>query len=379
MHRIPPWPQWTPKELRGIYALLFLLLCSLIILKGGIMSWSLGLDTFSAAELDSLRCVYFQKELLKWETKQERLKRLGMIDPMKMNANQAEVLNMPSRAWNSLKSYRKAGGAIYSEVQLQKLYGMDSAWLARHRHRFQFSQQSDSEEEGSFTRQKRKIQNLKPFNPNKVVYEDLVAMGLPDFQARSILRQREFSKGFKSKSDFSQLYGFDSTELEELKTYLLLPDKDPALGPWDINTVDSLRLEGLPGIGSWLAAEVPRFREALGGFHSVEQLKDIYGVDSAQFEKIKDYFFCADGAKLRFMQINSLGKQELMSHPYIDYKLAKNMVNFRERIRLFHSAEDLSKLRLVDEALFRKLAPYLKTDSIRLGNDDGYLSKESKE
>lgn len=378
MHRIPPWPQWTPKELRGIYALLFLLFSSLIFLKGG-MSWFSGSDTFSAAELDSLRSIYFQKELLKWETKQEKLKRLGMIDPMKMNANQAEVLNMPSRAWNSLKSYRKAGGTIYSEVQLQKLYGMDSAWLARHRHRFQFSQPSQIEAKGNFKWKEHNLKNLKPFNPNEVAFEDLVAMGLPAFQARSIIRQREFSEGFRSKTDFNQLYGFDSTELVELKTYLLLPDKDPALGPWDINTVDSLRLEGLPGIGSWLAAELPRFREALGGFHSVEQLNDIYGVDSARFEKIKGYFFCVDGAKLRFIQINSLGRHELMSHPYIDYKLAKNVVNFRERIRLFHSAEDLIKLGLVDEALFRKLAPYLKTDSIRLGDDDGYLSKESKE
>jgi DNA uptake protein ComE-like DNA-binding protein len=43
----------------------------------------------------------------------------------------------------------------------------------------------------------------------------------------------------------------------------------------DINSADTSAFIALPGIGSKLAARIVNFRDKLGGFYSIEQVKNI--------------------------------------------------------------------------------------------------------
>jgi len=51
----------------------------------------------------------------------------------------------------------------------------------------------------------------------------------------------------------------------------------------DINTSDSSALVTLPGIGPVLSMRIIRYRNLLGGFWSVNQLKEIYGLPEETF------------------------------------------------------------------------------------------------
>ena len=53
---------------------------------------------------------------------------------------------------------------------------------------------------------------------------------------------------------------------------------------------------------------------------------------------------------------------EMKAHPYIRYKLANAIVQYRSQHGHFTQAADIKKIMFVDDALFNKLAPYLTVD-----------------
>ena len=59
-------------------------------------------------------------------------------------------------------------------------------------------------------------------------------------------------------------------------------------GKININTADNDQLETLPGIGPQTAKGITEYRQAHGGFKSVEELKQVKGIGDKKFDAIKD-------------------------------------------------------------------------------------------
>ena len=57
----------------------------------------------------------------------------------------------------------------------------------------------------------------------------------------------------------------------------------------DINKVNALELERLPGVGPALAEEIVRYRETAGGFKTPEELKKVKGIGDRKFDDIKEF------------------------------------------------------------------------------------------
>jgi competence protein ComEA len=58
-------------------------------------------------------------------------------------------------------------------------------------------------------------------------------------------------------------------------------------GPIDLNGATVEQLDGLPGIGPVMAAAIIAWRDANGGFASVDQLGDVDGIGPARLEKLR--------------------------------------------------------------------------------------------
>lgn len=127
---------------------------------------------------------------------------------------------------------------------------------------------------------------------------------------------------------------------------------------YNLNSVDSVFLESLPRIGPVLAGRICRFREALGGFHSVNQLQEVWGIYPDQLESISAWFYVHSG-DVKLVCVNTDSWHTMMRHPYIRGEGARLI----ERFRKHHPLADLSDLRgaiLVNDSLFRKWEPYLR-------------------
>lgn len=126
----------------------------------------------------------------------------------------------------------------------------------------------------------------------------------------------------------------------------------------EINGADSLILQVLPGIGPAFASRIVRFRERLGGFCEKEQLMEVYGLDSARYERLKDYVR-VDTSLVRRIRINEVDAERLGRHPLVGYKLGNLIVRYRDHHGPFSNEGELKKLGVLDEETIEKLRPYL--------------------
>lgn len=127
----------------------------------------------------------------------------------------------------------------------------------------------------------------------------------------------------------------------------------------DLNTADSTSLEGLPGIGEKLSARFIKYRERLGGYISVDQLKEVYGLTDSNFLKFRSRLKIENGYKPIKIQINKATYQELRRHPYISHLFAKSVLAYIKMHESINSIEELSKIGSLDEHQVKKIAPYI--------------------
>jgi competence ComEA-like helix-hairpin-helix protein len=129
----------------------------------------------------------------------------------------------------------------------------------------------------------------------------------------------------------------------------------------DINAADTSEFIALPCIGPTLAQRIVKFRENLGGFISVEQLLEVYGIKDSVFQILKPQLICSNA--IQFIAINKADFNAINRHPYISYQEAKAIVKYREQHGLFKTPEDLLNLANLDEAWLQKILPYLNFET----------------
>ena len=129
----------------------------------------------------------------------------------------------------------------------------------------------------------------------------------------------------------------------------------------NINTADSLEFRKLKGIGEVFSSRIVRYRNWLGGFYGKEQLLEVYGIDSILYQLILPHLKVSIN-DLRKINVNTCSKKDLSSHPYISYKLAKQIVKYREHHGAYTSLDELKRFPLIEEHLFRSIAYYLELE-----------------
>jgi competence ComEA-like helix-hairpin-helix protein len=132
------------------------------------------------------------------------------------------------------------------------------------------------------------------------------------------------------------------------------------LSPININEADTSAFISLPGIGSRLADRIIRFREKLGGFYSIDQIAEVYGLADSVFQKIKPLLQLGPFT-INKIDINTATLEELKAHPYIKYAIANSIVQYRCQHGTFSTMEDLKKIVLITAEVYRKISAYLTT------------------
>lgn len=125
----------------------------------------------------------------------------------------------------------------------------------------------------------------------------------------------------------------------------------------DLNIADTTLLKQLPGIGGAYAKWIVNYREKLGGFCKTEQLLEVYRMDTARYDAIKDFVKIDSTFVPNKLRINSDAFKILLKHPYLEYDDVKKIVNHREQKGLITSWEQLVKV--VGDRINPKLKYYV--------------------
>lgn len=216
--------------------------------------------------------------------------------------------------------------------------------------------------------------NLSSFDPNTASFERFLELGLNSGQARSIVKYRSSGGTFQNKKDFKKLYVIDETDYHRLSPYIQIAKKhqpDKALldkGPRNeikkeqkpvaLNQCDSSDLVELKGIGPVFASRIIKYRALLGGYVNVNQLLDVYGMDSSRLNPLVN-LMTLDSASLKMLNLNHSSFGALIRHPYLSKHEVKAILHYRKIQGRFGSANELVKNNILSQDQYQKIAPYL--------------------
>ncbi len=217
-----------------------------------------------------------------------------------------------------------------------------------------------------------------PFNPNTADSATLIKVGLKSWQVKNLLAYRRAGGRWKDADDFKRLYGLSEEEYQRLRPYIQIPppvkdvyftEKDRArqdslrqlrpekfaeLTVLDLNTVDTLTLRKIPGIGVGYSRAIVSYRQRLGGFVSVAQLKDIEGLP----ERIEEWFTVDENAEVNRISINKSDFKTLVRHPYLSYEQVKVITTHIRKYGQLRSWKDLQLYPEFTPQDFERLTPY---------------------
>jgi len=219
--------------------------------------------------------------------------------------------------------------------------------------------------------------HLSPFDPNTTDSAGFVKLGLKPYIASNILRYRSKSGKFRSTADFAKVYGIQPEKMKELEPYIRidaakLAHNDSLRRPSfkadklsanedvkvEINSADTALLRHVKGIGKVFANRIVAYRNSCGGYLSVDQLKEVYGMTQEDFERIAP-FCVVNKALVKKIRVNTASVDLLNHHPYINFYQAKAIYELRRKKGKLQKIEELSFLSEFTNKDLEKIAPYL--------------------
>ncbi|MGB3869313.1 MAG: helix-hairpin-helix domain-containing protein [Flavobacteriales bacterium] len=233
---------------------------------------------------------------------------------------------------------------------------------------------------------------LFKFDPNGLPVERWVDLGLSEKQAAALHRYEERGGMFRTKRDLAKMRVVDPHLFAQWEPYIQLPDSLPRkqrttyagqsqwtrdTGRWatgdgpryaererdlpvEINGADSAALVAVRGIGPAFARSIIKYRDRLGGFASLDQLSEVYILkDKPEAVEMLREKLIVDPSLVKRIPLNTCTVDELGPHPYINWKVAKALIAYRDLHGPFADMAAISNCILMTDSIQVRLAPYL--------------------
>lgn len=259
----------------------------------------------------------------------------------------------------------------------------------------------------TYAERERKVETFA-FDPNTADSTALLRLGLSPWQVRAIYRYRAKCGRYHEPEDFMNVPHLTNEQWQRLRPYIRIDERFRYVEPhrrsriskeegkkggeWkennavgllasqdstkespsspgeafvrglklsagqtvDISTADTAQLKLIPGIASRRAARIVAYRQALGGFVSVEQAMEACEMPDSVLK-----YMTLTPAEVRKVSVNKLSVRQLMRHPYLSFYQAKAIVEHRQDKGELRSLDELSGLDAFRPSDIDRLRPYL--------------------
>jgi competence protein ComEA len=163
--------------------------------------------------------------------------------------------------------------------------------------------------------EKKSTLHLFYFDPNTLEEAGWKKLGLNDKTIHTVITYRNKGGSFKRAEDIRKIYGLKKEDADALIPYVQIKSQSELstnqtqvqeqkksdvtilsskYKKIDINAATAEDFKSLPGIGDVLSNRIVKFRNAMHGFKSVEDIKKTYGLPDSTYQLILPYLTIND-------------------------------------------------------------------------------------
>ncbi|MEP5254835.1 MAG: helix-hairpin-helix domain-containing protein [Winogradskyella arenosi] len=217
---------------------------------------------------------------------------------------------------------------------------------------------------------KVEIENNKPkiypFNPNYITDYKGYALGMATEEIDRLHKFRATDRWVNSAQEFQKVTLVSDSLLATMAPYFKFPDwvnttkaktqkdkpsyltsKTPKTygQKIDLNMATQAQLEKVYGVGKKRSERILKYRNKYdGGFVSDIELSEVWGLTDEVITQILQHFTVKTPRPITVIYLNTAGRDQLVTVPYIDYEVAFNIIEERTLRDGFNSLEDLLRV-----------------------------------
>lgn len=292
------------------------------------------------------------------------------FDPNTASKEDFMKMGLCIKTINGIISFRDKGWKFYKPDDLEKVYEITPEEFAAIKDYIIIEATSNRRINNFYDKKNTPATQLFQFDPNLATKEEFVKLGFKPWQADNMIKFREKGGVFKTADDISKIYGLDKGFVEKIKPYAIISEEFENLAPakvydpnliLDLNTATETDFQKLNGIGPSYAKRIVEYRNRLGGFINLVQLKEVYGMTDELYSSIYGNLTITVNNTEK-ININTAEYFDLVSHPYISKENAKNILNYRNFAGKIKSTDELLKQKAVDKEFYDKILPYISIE-----------------
>lgn len=272
--------------------------------------------------------------------------RLFAFDPNTASQEELQAIGLSEKQSKTLVNYRNSGARFRRPEDLGRVYGIDSATVAR----------------------------LIPYIH---IGDDYAGRGGDNSGAGNYDRGggNSGAGNYDSGGDNSGAGGSAGGRKEAVPVSVRATDGADPPEAIDLNLCTAEDLVTLPGIGPVLSVRIIRYRSLLGGFVERSQLKEVYGLDSSVVRMIESRLTLTLDS-VRPLSLDSVTFGDLARHPYLGYEAARRITRYRSV-----SKESLTLGAMVSSGVItpdqaERIAPYVRPAKGASGSDYEFISSK---
>lgn len=226
---------------------------------------------------------------------------------------------------------------------------------------------------------KNKSEKIFLFNPNFITDYKGYKLGMSVAEIDRLLEFRKTNQFVNSADEFQKVTKISDSLLNVISPLFKFPDwvnnrkekkefekfpskafaKKEKIILIDINQATKEDLIKIYGIGEAISLRILKQKEVLGGFVSMDQMSDVWGLSPEVIENLNSHFKIISLPEFKKIDVNNASLRELSQFYYFRYALAKEIITYRSMNGDFKNIEDLTKIKgfPVDKA--KTIALYL--------------------